>query len=107
MTGVTRRSYALAGAALLVVAGGVAALVILVGGGFGNGKPLTRKEYLDRIQAICRTYDRRLQRIPPPANPGNAQALAQSIGGAARAFAQFIETRDRARQVAASIGFTC
>ena len=156
----TRRSYALAAAALLTVAGGVAALVILVGGVFGNGKSLTRKEYLDRIQAICRTYDRKLQRIPPPANPGNAQALAQSIGqavpllerrlaearkvkppaklarrvrrafaladeavrdlktsrskalagdagGAVRAFAQFIGTRDRARQVALSIGFTC
>ena len=156
----TRRSYALAAAALLTVAGGVAALVILIGGGFGNGKALTRKEYLDRIQAICRTYDRKLQRISPPANPGNAQALAQSIGqalpliesriaeerkvhpppglatkvkgafalndetvrdlktsrskalagdagGAVRAFAHFIETRDRARQAASSIGFTC
>ena len=156
----TRRSYALAGAALLAVAGGVAALVVLVAGGSGAGKTLTRKEYLDRIQAICRTYDRKLQRIPPPANPVNMQALAQSIGqalpllerrlaearevdpppelaervrrafaladaavrnlktsrskalagdagGAVRAFAQFIETRDRARQAADSVGFRC
>jgi biopolymer transport protein ExbB/TolQ len=155
-----RRSYALAAAALLLVAGGVATVVILVGDGFGNSNALTRTEYLDRIQAICRTYDRKLQRIPPPANPGNAQALAQSIGqalpllerrlaearkvkppprlvqrvrrafaladkavldlktsrskalagdagGAVRAFAHFIETRDRARQLASSIGFTC
>ncbi len=84
MAAVTRRSYALAGATLLAVAGGVAALVILVTGGSGSGagKTLTRKAYLDRIQAICRTYDRKLARIQPPANPANPQALAQSIGQA-------------------------
>ena len=83
MIGVTRRYYALAALAALAVAAGAAAIVVFVAGvGNGGGKTLTRKEYLDRIQAICRVYDRKLQRISLPTSPGNAQALAQSIGQA-------------------------
>ncbi len=82
MAWVTRRSYALAGTALLVAAG-VAAIVVLVANSLQDGRrarTLSRTEYLARIQVICRSYDRKLARIPIPANPANPQALAQSIG---------------------------
>ena len=80
---VTRRSYAVAATALLAFAAGVAAIVVLVADsleGGGRARTLTRAEYLARIQVICHRYDRKLARIPTPANPANPQALAQSIG---------------------------
>ncbi len=83
MVRVTRRSYALAATALLAIAAGVAAIVVLVADsleGGGRARTLTRAEYLARIQVICHRYDRKLARIPTPANPANPQALAQSIG---------------------------
>jgi hypothetical protein len=79
---VTRRSYALAATALLAVAAGVAAIVVLVADsleGGGRARTLTRKEYLARIQVICHSYDQKLARIPPGAS---VQLLAQSIGQA-------------------------
>lgn len=77
----TRRSYALFGAALAAVAGAVAAVVVLVAGsGGGKAKTLTHEEYLARVQAICRTYDRKLALVPLPENLLNPKALEQAIG---------------------------
>ncbi len=83
MVRVTRRSYALAATALLAIAAGVAAIVVLVADsleGGGRARTLTRAEYLARIQVICHRYDRKLGRIPFPATLGNTQVLARAIG---------------------------
>ena len=77
---VTRRFQLLGGAALLFVAGGTAALALYFGGVFDGPKSLTREEYLSRITAICRPFEARLAKIPPPFAAGNPQALALSIG---------------------------
>jgi hypothetical protein len=45
-----------------------------------NGDPgPTRDEYLAQVEAVCRPYNDRLAKIPPPTAVGNPQAVAQSI----------------------------
>lgn len=75
---VGRREYILAAAASLVVAAAVAILLIILLDDGGEGE-LTRAEYIARVDAVCRDYNRRLARIPAPVAVGNPQAVAQSI----------------------------
>jgi hypothetical protein len=56
--------------------GALAAVAVLAGcssGGDGDGR-LSRKEYLERADAICAEYDRRLDRLE---NPRNLAELAR------------------------------
>jgi hypothetical protein len=75
---VSRRAYVLTTAVLLAVAVGLAIGLIVF---FRNGgeEELTRAEYIARVEAVCRDYNRRLARIPAPVAVGNPQAVAQSI----------------------------
>jgi len=75
-----RRSYVLGGAVAVIVAGLVAALLVLFLDGGGHAP--TRAEYISKVNAICRVYNARLSRIPAPTVLGNPQAVAQSIGQA-------------------------
>jgi hypothetical protein len=75
---VGRRAYILAAAGLLAVAAAVLILLVILLGDGGEAK-LTRAEYIARVDAVCRDYNRRLARIPAPVAVGNPQAVAQSI----------------------------
>ena len=75
----SRRGYILIAVASLA---GVAALAILLVIFLrdDDGEPeLTRAEYIARVEAVCRDYNRRLARIPAPVAVGNPQAVAESI----------------------------
>ena len=52
---------ALFAAAALAVAAAVAIPLALFAGGGGSEKDLTRDEYLAQVDAICRSYESRLQ----------------------------------------------
>jgi len=54
-----------AGAAALAVAGGVAAVVVLVFSSGSQAAP-TRAEYFARVARICKVYGPKLDRIAPP-----------------------------------------
>jgi hypothetical protein len=75
---VTRRSVAVAGAAL-VLAGGVAAGVVLAFR--GDGGSLTPGEYLDRASAVCLSYARKMDAIAPP-DPTSPSDVVASVGKA-------------------------
>lgn len=75
-----RRTLVVLAAAALFVGAGTAALVV-VGSGSG-GKAPTRGEYLARVNAICQTYGRRLDHIPPPTDPASPGAVFESINAA-------------------------
>jgi hypothetical protein len=60
-----RRWYLLLGLALVAAAAAAGLAFALTG---GSGKKQARRDYVTRVSAICRSYARRLERIPPPAN---------------------------------------
>jgi hypothetical protein len=105
---VGRRGYILAAAASLAVAAALVILLIIRLGNGGEAK-LTRAEYIARVEAVCRDYNRRLARIPAPVAVGNPEAVARSIERAlplveeraarAKAIAPPPELADRVRQV--------
>jgi hypothetical protein len=105
---VGRRGYILTAAASLAVAAALAILLVVLLGDSGEAK-LTRAEYIARVEAVCRDYNRRLARIPAPVAVGNPQAVAESIGRAlpvveeravrAKAIAPPPELAPRVRQV--------
>lgn len=68
-------------AAALAVAACIAAVVVLVATG-SSGKDPTRREYLLRVEGICQTYGRRLDKIPPPTDPASPGAVYDSINAA-------------------------
>ena len=68
-------------AAALVVAAVTAAAVVLVATG-SSGKGPTRGDYLAHVEAICRTYGKRLDKIPPPTDPASPGAVYESINAA-------------------------
>jgi hypothetical protein len=74
---VRRRSYVVLGAVVALAAAGVAAALAVAVFGRASQKPPTRAQYLARVAAICRTYGKKLDEIPPPidiASYGNAIA---------------------------------
>jgi hypothetical protein len=76
-----RRAPALAALGLVLVAGGVAAGLVLALGG-GDDEKDERAAYLAEIATICRTYERRLARVPVPsaAAPGEiVEAIGQAL----------------------------
>jgi hypothetical protein len=68
-------------AALAAVAGGVAATILVLARRDGH-EELTRSEYVARVSAICRTYERRLAQVPPPTNFANPPDVVQSVSRA-------------------------
>ena len=62
----------------LVAMGAAAGIVFAFEG--GDHSRLTRAAYLRRANAICQTYIRRLDRIPPPLDPASPGAVYESIG---------------------------
>ena len=61
----SRRWYAFLGAACALVAGGIAAGVVLTFSGTSQAAP-TRSQYFARVAAICRIYGPKLDKVPPP-----------------------------------------
>lgn len=65
-----RSAFALGTAALGLVAGGC--------GGSEERRPeVTRAQYVKRFDAVCKPYQRRLQRLPAPASLADAQRLSR------------------------------
>jgi hypothetical protein len=62
----------------LVATGAAAGIVFAFEG--GDHSRLTRAAYLRRANAICQTYAKRLDRIPPPLDPASPGAVYESIG---------------------------
>jgi hypothetical protein len=75
---VSRRAYVLTAAASLAVAAATAIVLIIVLRDDGEAE-LTKAEYIARVEAVCRDYNRRLARIPAPIAVGNPQAVKVSI----------------------------
>lgn len=73
------RSRALIGLGLVVVAGGVAAGIVLAF--HGGGSSLTPAQYLERADAVCRPYAQQLDHVAPP-DPGSTVDVAASVGRA-------------------------
>jgi hypothetical protein len=62
----------------LVVAGATAGIVLAFRG--GDDAELTRAEYVASATAICESYGKRLDRVPPPLDPASPGAVYESIG---------------------------
>ena len=73
-----RRGFILTAAASLVAAAALAILLVILLGD-GGEEELTKAEYIARVEAVCRDYNRRLARIPAPVAVGNPQAVKVSI----------------------------
>jgi hypothetical protein len=58
---------------------GAAAGIVLAFEGSDHSRP-TRTAYLRQANAICHTYAKRLDRIPPPLDPASPGAVYESIG---------------------------
>jgi hypothetical protein len=89
------RFYGMVAAAALAVAGLIAGLVVLVFGHTG-GKPRTKAQYIAEVNAVCRSYNAKLSRIPAPIAVGNARAVARSIG---RALPIVVERAEKVRAI--------
>ncbi len=74
----TRRSTLIAGAVLLVAGGTAAGVVLAFGDGAGSPTP---EQYLARAVAVCASYARKLDRITPP-DPTSTSEVAASVGRA-------------------------
>jgi hypothetical protein len=106
---VGRHGYIVTAAASLAAAAALAILLVISLRDNGGEQELTRTEYIARVEAVCREYNRRLARIPAPVAIGNPQAVAASIDRAlplveeraarAKAIAPPPELADRVRQV--------
>jgi hypothetical protein len=92
-----RRGYILTAAASLAGAAALAILLVIFLRDDGGEEELTRAEYIARVEAVCRDYNRRLARIPAPVAVGNPQAVAQSID---RALPLVEERAARAKAIA-------
>jgi hypothetical protein len=93
---VSRRAYVLTAAVSLAVAAMLAIVLIVLFRNGGEAK-LTRADYIARVEAVCRDYNRRLARIPAPVAVGNPQAVAESID---RALPLVEERAAKARAIA-------
>jgi hypothetical protein len=62
----------------LVATGAAAGIVFAFEG--GDHSRLTGAAYLRHANAICQTYAKRLDRIPPPLDPASPGAVYESIG---------------------------
>ena len=81
MLRIGRPTLVVLAAATLIAAAATAAVVVVVSHGSSGSGP-TRPEYLARVEAICQTYGRRLDHIPPPTDPASPGAVFESISAA-------------------------
>jgi hypothetical protein len=75
------RRHLVAGAAALAVAGGVAAVIVLVFSSGSQAAP-TKAEYFARVARICAVYGPKLDRIAPPPDvsiPGEVVAPLKRV----------------------------
>jgi hypothetical protein len=75
-----RRTALVVGLALGIVAAGTAAGIVLGFRGVDRSNGLNRTVYLRHANAICESYSRRLDKIPPPLDPASPGAVYESIG---------------------------
>ena len=73
------RTALLVALAIGLVVAGVAAGIVLAFKGTGSSPP-TRAAYLRRVNAVCESYGKRLDKIPPPLDPASPGAVYESIG---------------------------
>jgi hypothetical protein len=66
MLGTSRRRYAVLGAACALIAGGIAAGLVLAFSGSPAAAAPTKEQYFAQVAAICRKYGPKLDKIPPP-----------------------------------------
>lgn len=92
----TRRWYAFVGAACTLVAGGIAAGVILAFSGSSAAAAPTKKQYFAKIAAICRIYGPKLDKIPPPIDLSIPSELS---GAAAKALPVLRAEADAVRRL--------
>jgi len=78
----SRRRRAGVVAALLAAAAGVVTGIVTVASGGRESGEQTRAAYLAEVAAICETYGRQLDEIPPPSDPASPGAVFESIGRA-------------------------
>ena len=79
MNSSNRRWFLGLGAACALVAGGIAAAIILA---FSSGKSEaapTKSEYFARVAAICRIYGPKLDKIPPPIDVTIPSEITESV----------------------------
>ena len=77
--------FLVAAGALVAIAGGVAAVLVLtLGSGGGSSSGPTPAAYIARVSAVCQRYSSKLDRIPPPFDP---TAYGQVVSSAGRALA--------------------
>ncbi len=67
------------GLILGVIVAGIAAGIVLAFKGTDNSR-LSRAAYLRRANAICASYGKRLDKVPPPLDPASPGAVYESIG---------------------------
>jgi len=73
------RRRILTAAVLLLVAGSIAAgIVLAVGSGSSQAAP-TKAEYFARVAAICRVYGPQLDRVPPPGDISTPAEIADPL----------------------------
>ena len=75
-----RRTALVVGLALGLVAAGSAAGIVFAFRGDNTSDGLSRTAYLAQANAICESYNKRLDRIPPPLDPASPGAVYESIG---------------------------
>ena len=80
--GLTRRWYVVLGAACALIAGGIAAGVVLAFSGSSSAAPPTKKEYFARIATICRIYGPQLNKVPPPTDIAIPGVVVTSVSNA-------------------------
>ena len=76
-----RGRTAIAPARVLAIAGGIAAGAVLAFGGDDAREP-TQAGYVEQVSAICETYGKQLDQIPPPSDPASPGAVFESISNA-------------------------
>jgi hypothetical protein len=75
-----RRTALVVGLALGLVAAGSAAGIVLAFRGNDTSGNVSKAAYLRRANAICESYSKRLDKIPPPLDPASPGAVYESIG---------------------------
>ena len=76
------RTAFVVGLAVGLVAAGTAAGIVLAFRSADGSAGLTRAAYVRRVNAICESYGKRLDAIPPPLDPASPGAVYESIGRA-------------------------
>ena len=101
---VLRRRHVLIGAAIALVAAGLASGVVLLFSGSSSAAP-TRAQFLARVAAICQIYGHRLNAIVPPdiAEPANVIAAVRKALPLVKAQERAVRALDRPSDLRAQL----